>query len=172
MITVDSIQQRATVLRQAFACFPTGVLAMCAVSGNEPVGMAVSSFTSVSLDPPLLSVCVQNTSSTWPTLRQHPKLGLSVLAEDQAVAGKRLAMKHGDRFADLAWHPSAEGALFVLEATAWFDCSVHTEVLAGDHTVVLLEVSGLQTRPDVAPLVFHGSRFRRLDTGELDGEAS
>ena len=134
--------------------------------------MAVSSFTSVSLDPPLLSVCMQNSSSTWPKLRYRPKLGLSVLAEVQAAAGRRLSLKSGDRFAGLDWQVSEDGALFVLGATAWFDCSVHTEVPAGDHTVVLLEVHGLQTKPDVAPLVFHGSRFRRLDDNDLVVEAS
>ncbi|ROS32173.1 flavin reductase family protein [Amycolatopsis thermoflava] len=172
MIIVDSIEERRSVLRQAFACFPTGVTAVCALSEEGPVGMAVSSFTSVSLDPPLLSVCMQNSSSTWPKLRYRPKLGLSVLAEDQAAAGRRLSLKSGDRFAGLDWQVSEDGALFVLGATAWFDCSVHTEVPAGDHTVVLLEVHGLQTKPDVAPLVFHGSRFRRLDDNDLVVEAS
>lgn len=172
MITMDSVEERVTVLRQAFACFPTGVTAVCALSEEGPVGMAVSSFTSVSLDPPLLSVCVQNSSSTWPKLRHRDKLGLSVLAHDQAAAGRRLSLKDGDRFADLAWQVSDDGALFVLGATAWFDCSVHTEVPAGDHTMVLLEVHGLQTTPDVAPLVFHGSRFRRLDDSEPVVEAS
>lgn len=172
MIAVDSIEERATVLRQAFACFPSGVTAVCALAVDGPVGMAVSSFTSVSLDPPLLSVCVQNTSSTWPKLRKHRRLGLSVLAEDQAVAGRRLAMKTGDRFADVTWQSSAEGALFVLSAAAWFDCSIHLELPAGDHTVVLLEVHGLHAKPDVPPLVFHGSRFRRLDTDELTVGAS
>ncbi|WP_063001562.1 flavin reductase family protein [Nocardia mikamii] len=167
MIAIESAAERTTVLRQAFACFPTGVTAVCASSERGPVGMAVSSFTSVSLDPPLLSVCVQNTSTTWPVLRRHPKLGLSVLAEDQAAAGRRLSMKNGDRFADLSWEASESGALFVLGATAWFDCSIHTEVPAGDHVVVLLEVHALRTTPDVAPLVFHGSRFRRLDGNDL-----
>ncbi|MFE4956117.1 flavin reductase family protein [Streptomyces sp. NPDC056653] len=172
MITVDSNPEREAALRQAFACFPSGVTAMCALFDNEPVGMAVSSFTSVSMEPPLLSVCVQNTSGTWPKLRERPRLGLSVLAEDQAAAGRRLAMKTGDRFADLALHPTTDGALFVLGAAAWFDCSIQAEVPAGDHVVVLLEVHGLQAEPDVAPLVFHGSRFRRLDARELVAEAS
>ncbi|SMC71554.1 flavin reductase family protein [Lentzea albidocapillata] len=167
MIIVQSIDDRATVLRQAFACFPSGVTAICALSVDEPVGMAISSFTSVSLDPALLSICVQNTSATWPKLRAYPRLGLSVLAEHQTAAGRRLAMKNGDRFAGVEWQTSNDGALFVLGASAWFDCSIKAEVPAGDHTVVLLEVHGLQAKPDVPPLVFHGSRFRRLEVDEL-----
>ena len=172
MITVDSIPERAIALRQAFSLFPSGVTAMCAVLDGEPVGMAVSSFTSVSVDPPLLSVCVQNTSSTWPKLRENSRVGLSILAEGQELAGRSLAMKFGDRFADLAWHATSEGALLIHGASAWFDCSIKAEVPAGDHVVVLLEIHGLQTEPDVPPLVFHGSRFRRLDARELIEEAS
>jgi flavin reductase (DIM6/NTAB) family NADH-FMN oxidoreductase RutF len=170
VITVDSIPERAGMLREAFGCYPSGVTAVCAVVDAEPVGMAISSFTAVSLYPPLLSVCVQNTSTTWPKLRTCGRLGLSVLAENQADAGRRLAMKTGDRFSKLAWHSSVEGALFVLGATAWFDCSVQDEVPAGDHLVAMLAIHGLQTKPDVAPLVFHGSRFWKLDPSELDLE--
>ncbi|WP_248660591.1 flavin reductase family protein [Gordonia sp. C13] len=167
MIIVNTLDEPATVLRKAFGCFPTGVAAVCAESGDGPVGMAVSSFTSVSLDPPLLSVCMQNTSTTWPTLRQQSRLGLSVLAENQVSAGKRLSMKTGDRFAETAWRATEDGALFVLGASAWFDCSIYAEIPAGDHTVVLLEIHSLQTQPDLAPLVFHGSRFRRLHDVDL-----
>ncbi|MET8998572.1 flavin reductase family protein [Amycolatopsis sp. Hca4] len=172
MTTVPSTGHRAAVLRQAFACFPSGVTALGAVAGGAPAGMAVSSFTSVSLEPALLSVCVRNASATWPQLRASPRLGLSVLAEHQAAAGRRLAGKTGDRFAGVGWWASDDGALFVLGASAWFDCSVRAEVPAGDHTVVLLEVHGLHANPDVPPLVFHGSRFRRLELGELAVGAS
>lgn len=72
MIDVDLNEDKATLLRRAFGCFPTGVAAVCAVAETGPVGMAVSSFTSVSLEPPLLSVCMQNSSTTWPTLRRRP----------------------------------------------------------------------------------------------------
>jgi flavin reductase (DIM6/NTAB) family NADH-FMN oxidoreductase RutF len=172
VIIVQSIDDPATVLRQAFACFPSGVTALCALSGGAPAGMAVSSFTSVSLDPALLSVCVRNASATWPQLRTSPRLGLSVLAEHQTAAGRRLAGKTGDRFAGVDWQTSEDGAVFVRGASAWFDCSIQEEVPAGDHTVVLLEVHGLHANPDVPPLVFHGSRFRRLEIDELPVGAS
>lgn len=67
-------------LRRAFGCFPSGIT-VCALVDGTPVGMAASSFTSVSLAPPLVSVCIQHTSTTWPVLRNRPRLGLSVLAE-------------------------------------------------------------------------------------------
>lgn len=90
-----------------------------------------------------------------------------MLAEGQAGAGKRLSLKNGDRFADTAWQTTDDGALFVLGSSAWFDCSVHAEIPAGDHTVVLLRIHSLQMQTELAPLIFHGSRFRRLHDMEL-----
>ncbi len=154
--------ESAGQLRHAFGCFPSGVLAICAYAGDGPVGMAASSFTSVSLDPPLVSVCIQNTSSTWPVLRRQKVLGLSVLAEDQDAQCAALASKHGDRFAGVEWTSVKDGAVFVAGAALWLGCKVHTEVAAGDHTVVLLTVLGVRADASRAPLVFHGSRYRRL----------
>ncbi|MET9214697.1 MULTISPECIES: flavin reductase family protein [unclassified Nocardia] len=149
-------------LRRAFGCFPSGVTAVCAMVDGKPVGMAASSFTSVSLAPPLVSVCIQESSSTWTRLRDLRRLGISVLAEGHDDICLRLARKSADRFADVAWDQTSGGSVFVHGATAWLDCSLHSEILAGDHTVALLEIHGLRADPDAAPLVFHGSRFRRL----------
>jgi flavin reductase (DIM6/NTAB) family NADH-FMN oxidoreductase RutF len=162
MLKVGAISADPTELRRAYGCFPSGVTAVCAAIGDEPVGMAASSFTSVSVDPPLVSVCVQNTSTTWPRLRERSRLGVSVLAHRQDTACRSLSNKHGDRFADVHWEPSADGAVFVHGATVWLDCSVHAEVPAGDHAIVLLRIHGLRADPDGEPLVFHGSRFRQL----------
>ncbi|MFI0369037.1 flavin reductase family protein [Actinomadura sp. 1N219] len=149
-------------LRRTFGCFPSGVTAVCALIDGAPAGMAASSFTSVSLDPPLVSICVQNTSATWPRLRRAPRLGLSVLAESHNEACLRLSRKEGDRFDGVDWEPRPGGGVFVLDAAAWLDCRLHDEIPAGDHLIVLLEVLGLLARPDTPPLVFHTSRFRRL----------
>lgn len=151
-----------TELRRAFGCFPSGVTAVCAIIDGEPVGMAASSFTSVSIDPPLASICVQNSSTTWPRLRNQPRLGLSVLAEDHTDAAISLSRKVGDRFAGVSWAELPNGGVFVDGASAWWDCRVHAEVEAGDHTIVLLEICALGAAPNTPPLVFHGSRFRRL----------
>lgn len=149
-------------LRRAYGCFPSGVAALCTVEDDEPVGIAASSFTSVSVDPALVSVCVQNTSTTWPRLRRRPRLGLSVLAEGQNEACRALAMKTGDRFADLEWTAAPEGAVFVHGAVLHLDCSLHQEVPAGDHVIALLQVHALRADPERSPLVFHASRFRQL----------
>ncbi|MFF0011341.1 flavin reductase family protein [Streptomyces sp. NPDC005374] len=162
VVALDAAELDAETLRQAFGCFPSGVVAVCALVDGAPAGMAVSSFTSVSIGPPLLSVCVQDTSATWPKLRDRRRLGLSVLAEGQDLACRRLAGKDENRFADVQWHSSLDGAVFLDGAAAMFDCSLHAELPGGDHTIALLEIQGLCMVPVAAPLVFHGSRFRSL----------
>lgn len=150
------------LLRRVFGAFPTGVVALCAEHGGAPVGMAATSFTSVSIDPPLVSVCVQNSSRTWPRLRAAPRLGLSVLSSGQDLACRALAAKDGDRFGAVTWSATDRGAVFVDGAAAMIDTGLYDELPAGDHTIAVLEVHAVQVDPDTAPLIFHGSRFRRL----------
>ncbi|MDT3442247.1 MULTISPECIES: flavin reductase family protein [unclassified Pseudofrankia] len=162
MIDLDQLTPDGEQLRHAFGCFPSGVAAVCAMADGVPLGMAVSSFTSVSLVPPLVSVCMQDTSTTWPRLRRCARLGLSVLAEDHDAVCRALARKDADRFVEIDWTAGLSGSVFVHGASAWFDCSLHQEVPAGDHAIALLRIHGLRSEPDISPLVFHGSRFRRL----------
>lgn len=162
MIEIAALIDDSKALRAAYGCFPSGVTAVCALVDGVPVGMAASSFTSVSMDPPLVSVCVQNTSTTWPKLRDRPRLGLSVLAEGHDAACLALSGKQGDRFAGVHWESTADDAIYVHGSTLWLDCAVEQEVPAGDHAIVLLRVAGLHADPNQAPLVFHGSRFRTL----------
>ena len=159
-------------LRHAFGAFPTGVTALAALVDGTPVGIAASSFTSVSLDPPLVSVCVAHSSATWPLLRERTRLGVSVLGAHQESACRQLAAREGDRFAGLDWHATADGAVLITGASAWFDCAVERLVPAGDHDIVLLRVHELDADHAVAPLVFHASRFRRLAPPRLPEESA
>jgi flavin reductase (DIM6/NTAB) family NADH-FMN oxidoreductase RutF len=152
-----------TELRRVFSTFPTGVVAMAAVVGDVPVGLAASSFVSVSLEPALVSVCVAHTSTTWPVLRAAARLGISVLGAHQESAGRQLAARGVDRFAGLGWRATADGAVLLAGASAWLDCAVDRQVPAGDHDIVLLRVHDLGADPRVPPLVFHGSAYRRLE---------
>ncbi|WP_202232686.1 flavin reductase family protein [Actinacidiphila reveromycinica] len=150
-------------LRRVFGAFPTGVTAIAALVDGEPAGMAANSFTTVSLDPPLLSVCVAHTSTTWPALADRPRLGVTVLGAEQDRDCAQLAARGADRFAGLDWHATPDGAVLLDRGSAWFDCSVEQLVRAGDHDIVLLRVHALDADHAVAPLVFHASRFRRLE---------
>jgi flavin reductase (DIM6/NTAB) family NADH-FMN oxidoreductase RutF len=153
-------------LRQAFAHFPTGVVAVCADTGAERIGMAVSSFVPVSLDPPLVALCVQKTSTTWPRLAQFARLGISVLSSSHDRAARSLAAKSGDRFADIDTETRAGGALFIADCGVCIDASIEQQVSAGDHTIVVLRVNELhcaeESNSHVEPIVFHRSSFRRL----------
>jgi flavin reductase (DIM6/NTAB) family NADH-FMN oxidoreductase RutF len=172
VIVFESMTADPGLLRRAFGCFPSGVTAVCAMVDDEPVGMAASSFTSVSVAPPLVSVCFQASSYTWQRLRDRPRLGISVLAQGQDAVCMSLARKHPDRFAEVAWDRSCGGGVFVRGATAWLECSLNAEVPAGDHAVAVLEIHGLRAYPEAAPLVFHGSQFRRLAVLGFDGDVA
>ncbi|GAB3989448.1 flavin reductase family protein [Nocardioides marmoraquaticus] len=154
----------ASRLREAFGHFPSGVVAVAAVVDGDPVGLAASSFTSVSLDPPLVSVSVANTSRTWPDLRAADRLGVTVLAAHHGDACRQLAGPVEHRFDDLAWSVRPQGAVVLDDGLAQFDCSIHREVEAGDHTIVLLALHAVaehapdHAEPD-APLLFHRSRL-------------
>lgn len=156
----------ARTLREAFGCFPSGVIAVCGLADEQPAGMAVSSFTSVSMDPPLVSVCVQLSSRTWPRLRNLPRLGLSVLGADQGSVCRALAGPEHDRFTDVGWEAGEDGAVSLHGAVTWYSCTLRAEVPAGDHNIALLEIDRLWSRPASEPLIFHGSRFRRLQSHE------
>lgn len=149
-------------LRRAFSCFPSGVTAICGLRDGIPTGMAASSFTTVSLEPALVSVCVANTSTTWPRLRNLPRLGVSVLAEDHGTVATALSAKRGDRFADVQWEATEQGAVLVHGSTLWLECTIENEVPAGDHNIVVLRIQSLEMYLEVAPMIFHGSSYRKL----------
>ena len=149
-------------LRTIYGCFPSGVTAICSLEGEAPLGLAATSFTSVSLHPPLVSACFQESSATWPRLRASRRLGVTVLAAGQAEACRQLAMKTGDRFAGSTWAASESGAVFIHGGVAWFECSIYEEITAGDHKIALLEVHGANSQPAREPLVFHASQMREL----------
>lgn len=176
--SVDTLAQlsedtSADALRKAFSQFPSGVAALAGYVDGQREGLVASSFTvGVSLEPPLVSFAVQNTSRTWPRLRQAQRIGVSILGSHQGGVTRQIASKTGDRFANLDINTSEQGALFIGGATLWLETSVYGELPAGDHHMVLLEVHGIQNledrfpESDLEPLVFHRSEFRHLRTAE------
>lgn len=158
----------AQTLRTAFSHFPSGVAALCGIANGQKEGLVASSFTvGVSLEPALVSFAVQNTSRTWPRLKQAERIGISILAEGHTNVCRQLASKDGDRFEGLDVRSTDRGALFLDEAALWLETSVYAELPAGDHHMVLLEVHGVHDHSsEHEPLVFHRSAFRNLRTAE------
>jgi flavin reductase (DIM6/NTAB) family NADH-FMN oxidoreductase RutF len=150
-------------LREAFGTFPTGVVAVAAEVDGQLLGLAASSFTSVSLNPPLVSINLATTSKTWPDLRRAEHLGLTVLAHHHGPLCRQLAGPVDERFTDVAHTVTPEGAVIIDDGLAQFDTTVNREIDAGDHVLVLLELHALDHGSrSLSPLVFHRSQFGSL----------
>src|SRR3984893_5244976 len=162
MESMSPIDLSPTTLREAFGHFPSGVIAIAAEVGGTRVGLAASTFVPVSLDPPLVSFCVQNASATWPELKDLPYLSISLLGEGHDDSARALAAKTADRFAGLETVSRESGAVFVAGTSVWLESAIEQVVPAGDHTIVILRVSDITVHADVPPIVFHRSTFRRL----------
>lgn len=158
-------------LRDAYGTFPSGVVAVAARVGGQLVGLAASSFASISVDPALVSFSIAKSSNTWPQLREAKEIGISVLADHHDVLCRQLAGPTEKRFDDLGLRTSAAGAVLLDEAVSTFTTTLHSELDAGDHLVVLLQVSAVETTADRQPLVFHRSGFHRLHRDDLDPSA-
>ena len=162
----SSIDQRT--LRDAFGAFPSGVVAVAASVRGQLTGIAASSFTSVSIDPPLVSFSIATSSSTWPLLREAGHVGISVLAAHHDTLCRQLAGPREQRFDGLPLSVTEDGAVLLNEAVATYDCTIRDEIEAGDHVIVLLALHGVGSGDGEHPLVFHRSGFATLHRDDLD----
>ncbi len=152
------------VLRQTFGHFPSGVAAIATeVDGNREVIVASSFSVGVSLDPALALFSVQKSSLTWPKIAGANTIGVSILNADQDKLCRQLAGRDRDaRLRGVGFNTLSNGAILINDAAAWFECSIYAVHEAGDHDVVIFEIHDLGMDPDIAPLVFHGSRFTSI----------
>jgi len=156
--TCRSGDQEATArrFRSVLGSFATGVVAVTSRDpGNgEPCGLAVNSFTSVSLDPLLIAVCVSRASTTWPRIRRAGTLAVNVLAGHQRGLCRRLAMKGGDKFAGICWSATPCGNPLIDDCLAWIDCLIDREYPVGDHLMVIGAVRSFGHHANGGPLIF------------------
>jgi flavin reductase (DIM6/NTAB) family NADH-FMN oxidoreductase RutF len=157
---IDGIRFRSVLGR-----FATGVVAITAIDSEtgKPTGLAANSFTSVSLDPPLVAFCVAHTSSTWPRLKVAERLCINILSEPQQDVCRQLAIRGGDKFANIDWTTSPGGSPVIKEALAWIECTVENEYLAGDHMIVVARVHHLDKHHEGEPLLFYQGVYGRFD---------
>ncbi len=148
--------------RQVLGHFPTGVCVVAAVHDDAAVGLAIGSFFSVSLEPPLVAFCPAKTSSTWPKLRQVGRFCVNVLAEDQEDVSRVFASKAADKFAGLAWDRSPLGSPRLGGALAWIDCELTAVHDAGDHDIAVGAVHELHVAEEGRPLVFFRGGYAGL----------
>ena len=127
--------------RKALGGFPTGVMVVSTLDGDDaPRGFTANSFTSVSLDPPLILVCIAKTASSCPIFSEAGHFAVNVLASDQGDLSRLFASKRSDRFSAAAWHRGRSGVPLLEGTTAWFECRRERLVEAGDHVILLGEV--------------------------------
>lgn len=157
---------RDLALRRAFSIYPTGVVALGAFVDGNAVGMAVNSFTSISLEPALVAISAARTSKTWPVLKAVPELGMSVLAAHHEPLSRLLASREPDRFGGHGWRASDNGAILVEGAALWLTGRLHSVFDGGDHEIALYEIADISVFDAVEPLVFHQSRYRTIAAAE------
>lgn len=128
-------------LRSAFGAFMTGVTVVTSHDeASNPLGFTANSFTSVSLDPPLVLVCLANSSSNYKTFCKTSKFAINILSEVQIDVSNTFARPVEDRFATVQWQPGPHGSPILDGVSAWFDCAMHKIVDAGDHVILIGQV--------------------------------
>ncbi len=148
--------------RRACGRFATGVVIAAAMDAKgTPHGLAVSSFTSVSLEPPLILICLGHAVTSIEVFRGASHFGLSVLGEDQRAVSEHFARKGYDRFDGIEWHRGETGVPLIKGVLAEMECAVRQRVKAGDHDVFIAEmVHGRVHKGE--PLIYFGSKYRSL----------
>ena len=149
---------------------PTGVVVVAARTPSGPAGLAVGSFVSVSLHPPMVGFFVAQASTSWPEIEPHGRFCVNVLGEDDEATCRAFAVSGGDKFAGIAWHSSPTGSPVLDSALAWFDCTTNAVTDAGDHRFVLADVHDLSVRSAGRPLVFCHGTYQRLGPHSIRSE--
>ena len=150
-------------LREALGCFATGVTVVtCLDPDGRPVGLTANSFTSVSLDPPLLLVCVARSAASADALTRAGHFAVNVLQTGQQPASIRFATKDQDRFGATPWSPGDYGPPVLRDSLGVFECAAHAVHEGGDHHIVVGEVLRASFDPTLDPLLYFRARYRRL----------
>lgn len=153
------------VMRDVLGHFASGVTVVTADTAGGPIGFTCQSFSSLSLDPPLIAFAPARTSRTWPRLREIGRFCVNVLAEGQDAVSQNFARSGQDKFAGVAWTPSPHGSPVLDDVVAWIDGELEAEHEGGDHTIVVARVLDLGAHPDRRPLLFHRGSYGLLREG-------
>jgi 3-hydroxy-9,10-secoandrosta-1,3,5(10)-triene-9,17-dione monooxygenase reductase component len=145
--------------RAVMGNFATGVTIVTALDGSTPIGFTCQTFTSLSIDPPLISFAVSRASSSRPLILDAGRFCINILAFDQRRLCTRFATRGVDRFEGVSWWHSPGGSPILGDVLAWVDCTVEAEYPAGDHTLVIGRVTDLSYLREAAPLVYHRGEY-------------
>jgi len=159
----DSARVTSEEFRRACGRFATGVtIATVLDAAGAPHGLTVSSFTSVSLEPPLILICLGADVTNIQLFRKATHFGINVLDETQEAISERFASKGQDRFDGLAWRPGATGVPLLPGSLAAIECAVHRRIPMGDHDIFVGEMVHARVRQG-EPLIYFASAYRKLE---------
>ena len=152
--------------RRALGSFPSGVVvatSLCA--DNSPAGVTISAFSSVSLDPPLVLVCLDVSSNHLDDLCSGA-ICINILADDQAEVSNRFAAVMDDRFTGIEWGPASNGAPKLTGAAASLECQVDQVLDGGDHKIILLAVDRVDVDDTKTPLIYLKGGYGQFGNGD------
>ncbi|WPB88058.1 flavin reductase family protein [Streptomyces malaysiensis] len=146
--------------RTAMSRFASGLTIVAGLDKRgEPAGLTCQSFSSLSIEPPLILVCIGLGSGSWAQIEPTGRFGVSILAEEQKDICAALGRRAEDKFSSIPWRASPTGAVHIDGALATIDCRISAIHEAGDHIVVIGEVTDLSMREGGTPLLFFGGSF-------------
>jgi len=147
------------VMRDVLGHFVSGIVVVTAAGNEGPLGFTCQSFTSLSLDPPLVSLAPARTSTTWPRIRAVGAFCVNVLAAEHEDVSAVFARSGVDKFAGVAWTAGPSGAPVLEGVSAWIDCALWAEYDGGDHTIAVGRVRDLGADPAHPPLLYYRGRY-------------
>lgn len=155
-------QAAARRFRDVLGRYCSGVTVVTSMAGGEPVGMTCQSFSSVSLDPPLVMFIPAKTSRAWPAIQRSGHFCVNFLSADQVELSNVMASKGADKFNGVPWERSKTGSPLIEGVIGYVDCTIHDVHEAGDHFVVIGRVQEMELRgPDhAAPLLYFEGQYR------------
>lgn len=159
-------EQKQEIFKQIMGNYPTGVTIITTVNEDGmPIGLTANSFASVSLDPLMLLWSIDHRSSSLKAYTEGGKFAVHVLAEEQVELCKTFATKHPDRFSTCGWELSKNGLPIIEGVLGVFECKTFKAIEAGDHTVLIGEVTDLKVNKEKDPMLYHRRVF-----GPIPGE--
>lgn len=154
----------ALAFRRCLGQFPTGVCIVTADVDGELLGMTVSSFNTLSLDPPLVLFSIDRQSASLPRWRSAGALAINVLSAGQTDLSNRFASSKGPKWQGVTFRPSPLGAPVLPGVAAMMECVPHDETDGGDHVLFIVRVNSFINHPDRTPLVFCNGGYNRLES--------
>jgi flavin reductase (DIM6/NTAB) family NADH-FMN oxidoreductase RutF len=145
----------------AMSHFASGVTIVTTEQDGKPFGMTVAAFSSLSLHPPLVLVCIEKSVRTHEAIAAAGKFGVSILSDAQTDLSNRFASRNEDKFSGIATHPGESGVPLIDGALTTLECALREQFAGGDHSIFVGEVVAIATA-EGAPLVYYRSGYREL----------